>query len=143
MTGRPTLEAILRAPKVLLHDHLDGGLRPSTIVELADDTGYDALPTRDAEELGTWMTRGASRKDLVLYLETFAHTVGVMQTREALVRVARECAEDLATDGIVYAEVRFAPELHVEHGLSLDEVVEAVLEGFRKGATAAAGRGHR
>jgi adenosine deaminase len=133
MTGRPTLEAILRAPKVLLHDHLDGGLRPSTIVELADETGYDALPTRDAEELGTWMTRGASRKDLVLYLETFAHTVGVMQTPEALVRVARECAEDLAADGIVYAEVRFAPELHLERGLALDEVVESVQEGFRLG----------
>ena len=134
MTGGPTLEAIVRAPKVLLHDHLDGGLRPSTIVELADETGYDALPTRDAEELGSWMTRGASRKDLVLYLETFAHTVGVMQTREALVRVARECAEDLAADGIVYAEVRFAPELHLERGLALDEVVESVQEGFRLGA---------
>jgi adenosine deaminase len=134
MTGRPTYEAILRAPKVLLHDHLDGGLRPSTIVELADETGYDALPTRDPEELGTWMTRGASRKDLVLYLETFAHTVGVMQTPDALVRVARECAEDLAADGVVYAEVRFAPELHLERGLDLDEVVESVQEGFRLGA---------
>jgi adenosine deaminase len=134
MTGRPTYEAILRAPKVLLHDHLDGGVRPATIVELAGETGYDALPTTDPDELGTWMTRGASRKDLVLYLETFAHTVGVMQTRDALVRVARECAEDLAGDGIVYAEVRFAPELHLERGLTLDEVVEAVQEGFRQGA---------
>jgi adenosine deaminase len=133
MTARPTIDAIRRAPKVLLHDHLDGGLRPSTIVELADETGYDALPTRDPDELGTWMTRGASRKDLVLYLETFAHTVGVMQTRDALARVARECAEDLAEDGIVYAEVRFAPELHLERGLSLDEVVESVQEGFRLG----------
>jgi adenosine deaminase len=133
MTARPTIDAIRRAPKVLLHDHLDGGLRPSTIVELADQTGYDALPTRDPDELGTWMTRGASRKDLVLYLETFAHTVGVMQTRDALARVARECAEDLADDGIVYAEVRFAPELHLERGLSLDEVVESVQEGFRLG----------
>jgi adenosine deaminase len=133
MTAWPTIDAIRRAPKVLLHDHLDGGLRPATIVELADELGYDALPTRDADELGTWMTRGASRKDLVLYLETFAHTVGVMQTRDALVRVARECAEDLADDGIVYAEVRFAPELHLERGLSLDEVVESVQEGFRLG----------
>jgi adenosine deaminase len=133
MTARPTIDAIRRAPKVLLHDHLDGGLRPSTIVELADETGYDALPTRDPDELGMWMTRGASRKDLVLYLETFAHTVGVMQTRDALARVARECAEDLAEDGIVYAEVRFAPELHLERGLSLDEVVESVQEGFRLG----------
>ena len=80
------------------------------------------------------MTRGANRADLVLYLETFVHTVGVMQTRDSLIRVARECAEDLAADGVVYAEVRFAPELHIEKGLSLDEVVEAVLEGFRQGS---------
>jgi adenosine deaminase len=134
MSDRPTLEQIVRAPKVLLHDHLDGGLRPATIVALAEETDYEALPTRDPDELGAWMTRGASRKDLVLYLETFAHTVGVMQTRDALIRVARECAEDLAADGIVYAEVRFAPELHLEGGLALDEVVEAVQEGFRAGS---------
>ena len=85
----PTLEEIRRAPKVLLHDHLDGGLRPDTIVELAEETGYADLPTLDPEELGAWMMRGADRKDLLLYLETFAHTVGVMQTREALARVAR------------------------------------------------------
>ncbi|MGH2595217.1 MAG: adenosine deaminase [Actinomycetota bacterium] len=136
----PSLEQIRRAPKVLLHDHLDGGLRPSTVVELAAETGYAGLPTTDADELAAWMTRGASRRDLVLYLETFAHTVGVMQTREALMRVASECAEDHATDGIVYAEVRFAPELHVERGLSLDEVVEAVQEGFHQGSE---GRGIR
>jgi len=119
----PGLEQIRRAPKVLLHDHLDGGLRAATIVELADQTGYTGLPTTDPDELDSWMTRGASRKDLVLYLETFAHTVGVMQTPEALVRVARECAEDLADDGIVYAEVRFAPELHLERDMALDDVV--------------------
>jgi adenosine deaminase len=132
----PTLEEIRRVPKVLLHDHLDGGLRPATIVELAEETGYADLPTTDAGELADWMTRGASRKDLVLYLETFAHTVGVMQTRDALVRVARECAEDLAADGIVYAEVRYAPEQHLEGGLELDAVVEAVQEGFRQGGEA-------
>jgi len=130
----PRLEQIRRAPKVLLHDHLDGGLRAATIVELADQTGYTGLPTTDPDELDSWMTRGASRKDLVLYLETFAHTVGVMQTPEALVRVARECAEDLADDGIVYAEVRFAPELHLERDMALDDVVEAVQEGFRVGS---------
>ena len=130
----PTLEQIRDVPKVLLHDHLDGGLRPSTIVELADETGYEGLPTRDVGELAAWMTRGADRKDLVLYLETFAHTVGVMQTRESLTRVARECAEDLAADGIVYAEVRFAPEQHLERGLGLDDVVDAVQEGFRQGS---------
>jgi adenosine deaminase len=130
----PSSDDVLRAPKVLLHDHLDGGLRPATIVELAEQTGYEALPTHDPDELDAWMTLGASRKDLVLYLETFAHTVGVMQTRDALVRVARECAEDLADDGIVYAEVRFAPEQHLERGLELDDVVEAVQEGFRQGS---------
>jgi adenosine deaminase len=130
----PTLELIREAPKVLLHDHLDGGLRPRTIVELAEETGYTDLPTADPGELGDWMTQGADRQDLLLYLETFAHTVGVMQTRDSLARVARECAEDLAADGVVYAEVRFAPEQHLERGLGLDEVVEAVQGGFREGA---------
>ncbi len=134
MTEVPTVDEIRRAPKVLLHDHLDGGLRAETIIELAEQTGYADLPTTDPGELGAWMTRGASRKDLVLYLETFAHTVGVMQTPEALVRVARECAEDLADDGVVYAEVRFAPELHLERGLAPDDVVESVQEGFRLGS---------
>jgi adenosine deaminase len=129
-----TLDRIRDVPKVLLHDHLDGGLRPATIVELADEIGYPDLPTDDPEELGVWMTQGADRKDLLLYLETFAHTVGVMQTADSLARVARECAEDLAADGIVYAEVRYAPEQHLERGLSLDEVVEAVQDGFRQGS---------
>jgi adenosine deaminase len=129
----PTLEQITRAPKVLLHDHLDGGLRPSTVVELAKEAGH-TLPTTDPEELGRWFTAGAHRHDLDLYLETFEHTVAVMQTKDALMRVAAECAEDLADDGIVYAEVRFAPELHLQGGLTLDEVVEAVLEGFRIGS---------
>jgi adenosine deaminase len=129
----PTLDDIRAAPKVLLHDHLDGGLRPATIVELAEETGYADLPTRDPAELGAWMTRGADRKDLLLYLETFAHTVGVMQTSGALARVARECAEDLAADGVVYAEVRYAPEQHLDRGLGPEEVVEAVQEGFREG----------
>ena len=132
----PTL--IRRAPKVLLHDHLDGGLRPQTVIDLAAEHGITTLPTTDAGELGAWFTRGADRGSLELYLEGFAHTVAVMQTRESLMRVAAECAEDLAEDGVVYAEVRFAPELHIEQGLSLDEVVEAVLDGFREGS---AGRG--
>jgi adenosine deaminase len=129
-----TPQTIRRAPKVLLHDHLDGGLRPATVVELAEQTGYGALPTTDPEELGAWFTRGADTGDLATYLETFVHTVGVMQTTDALARVAAECAEDLATDGVVYAEVRFAPELHIEGGLTLDEVVEAVLAGFTAGS---------
>jgi adenosine deaminase len=134
MSERPTDDAILAAPKVLLHDHLDGGLRPATVVELAREQGYTILPTMDIDDLATWFHRGAKRNDLVLYLETFAHTVGVMQDRDALTRVAAECAEDLARDGVVYAEVRFAPELHVERGLNLDEVVEAVLDGFQLGS---------
>jgi len=137
-----SLETIRRAPKVLLHDHLDGGLRPRTVIELADATGYRDLPTTDEAELGRWFTRGADRKSLELYLETFAHTVGVMQTADAIARVARECAEDLAADGIVYAEVRYAPELSTERGLSLDAVTEAWLDGFRQGAERAAAAGH-
>ena len=121
-------------PKVLLHDHLDGGLRPSTVIELAQEYGYTGLPTTDVDDLATWFHRGAKRNDLVLYLETFAHTVGVMQHRDAIERVSYECAHDLAADGIVYAEVRMAPELCTEQGLTLDEVVQAILDGFRRGA---------
>ena len=126
--------AIRAAPKVLLHDHLDGGLRPGTIIELARDGGYEGLPTADPEELEAWFRRGADRKSLELYLEGFAQTVAVMQTPDALERVAAECAADFADDGIVYAEVRFAPELHLERGMTLDEVVDAVLRGLRRGS---------
>jgi adenosine deaminase len=129
-----SIDEIRGVPKVLLHDHLDGGLRPRTIVELAEQTGYDGLPTTDVAGLAQWMAGVAQRGRLELYLEAFQHTVGVMQTRDALIRVAAECAEDLAADGVVYAEVRFAPELHVTADLSLDQVVEAVLEGFRRGS---------
>ncbi|MFG1711129.1 adenosine deaminase [Nonomuraea sp. M3C6] len=128
----PTLDEIRRAPKVLLHDHLDGGLRAETIVELARETGYDRLPTDDPDNLRKWFEEAADSGSLERYLETFEHTVGVMQTRESLVRVAAECAQDLAADGVVYAEVRFAPEQHTTRGLSLDQVVEAVLDGFRQ-----------
>jgi adenosine deaminase len=131
-------DTIRRAPKALLHDHLDGGLRPATIVDLAAEYGYDGLPTTDPFELAAWMRRGADRKSLELYLETFAHTVGVLQERDAIVRVAAECAEDLAADGVVYAEVRYAPELSTQRGLTLDEVVEANMEGFRIGIERAA-----
>jgi adenosine deaminase len=136
----PTIDEIRRAPKVLLHDHLDGGLRAETIVELARECRYDRLPTTDPDGLRQWFEEAADSGSLERYLETFDHTVGVMQTRESLVRVAAECAADLAADGVVYAEVRFAPEQHTTTGLSLDQVVEAVLEGFRQGS---AGRGIR
>ena len=125
------------APKVLLHDHLDGGLRPATVLDLARENGYDELPAADVDGLARWFRDSADSGSLVRYLETFTHTVAVMQTAPALRRVARECAEDLAADGVVYAEVRFAPEQHLTTGLSLDEVVEAVLEGFEEGTTAA------
>jgi adenosine deaminase len=136
----PTYEEIRRAPKALLHDHLDGGLRPATIVELADVVGHE-LPSSDAGELATWFAQAAGSGSLERYLETFTHTVGVMQTADALHRVAAECAYDLATDGVVYAEVRFAPEQHLERDLTLPEVVEAVLAGFAVGAAEAAAAG--
>jgi adenosine deaminase len=136
----PTYDEIRRAPKALLHDHLDGGLRPATIVELADAVGH-SLPSHDAAELGDWFARAADSGSLERYLETFSHTVAVIQTAEALHRVAAECALDLATDGVVYAEVRFAPEQHLERGLTLPEVVEAVLAGFADGSRQAAAAG--
>ncbi len=137
-----TLASIRQAPKALLHDHLDGGLRPATVLELAADCGYQDLPASDEQSLGEWFRNAADSGSLERYLETFAHTVAVMQTPEGLRRVAKECAEDLAADGVVYAEVRFAPEQHLERGLSLDEVVEHTLAGFREGEAAAAAAGH-
>ncbi|EHK88267.1 adenosine deaminase [Saccharomonospora azurea] len=137
----PTPHELRSAPKVLLHDHLDGGLRPATVVELAAETGYKGLPTTDVDELSRWFRHAADSGSLEKYLETFAHTCGVMQTEEALSRVAAECVEDLADDGVVYAEVRYAPELFVERGLSLEAVVEAVQDGFERGTKAAAERG--
>ncbi len=142
-TSRPSSEQIRRAPKVLLHDHLDGGLRPGTVVELAAAIGYDKLPETDPDKLGIWFREAADSGSLERYLETFAHTCAVMQTREALVRVAAECAEDLAEDGVVYAEVRYAPEQHLEAGLTLEQVVEAVNEGFREGERRARAAGRR
>jgi len=135
------LDTIRQAPKALLHDHLDGGLRPRTVIDLAAEHGYRNLPTTDPDDLAAWFRRGADRKSLELYLETFAHTVGVLQERDAIVRVAAECAEDLAADGVVYAEVRYAPELSTEGGLTLDEVLEANLEGFLEGSRRAAAAG--
>jgi adenosine deaminase len=135
------LDLIIEAPKVLLHDHLDGGLRPQTVLDLAADSGYSDLPASDAQSLGRWFSEAAYSGSLERYLETFKHTVGVTQSVDALARVARECAEDLAADGVVYAEVRFAPELHVEKGLSLHEIIDAVLAGFDAGVAAATAGG--
>ena len=134
-------DALRRAPKVLLHDHLDGGLRPQTVIELADEVGYRDLPAGDAESLGRWFRQAADSGSLVRYLETFAHTVGVMQRPDAVRRVARECALDLAADGVVHAEVRMAPELLTAGGTPIEEAVEAMLDGFAAGSAEAAAAG--
>ncbi len=128
----PTRDQVRRAPKVLLHDHLDGGLRPQTILDLAPGAGH-TLPADDAASLKTWFEESADSGSLERYLETFDHTVAVMQSAENLRRVARECAEDLAEDGVVYAEIRYAPEQHLRGGLTLEQVVEAVKAGFEAG----------
>jgi adenosine deaminase len=140
MVAPPTYEEIVQAPKALLHDHLDGGLRPATVRELAADAGHE-LPAGDADALGRWFAEASSSGSLERYLETFVHTVAVMQTEAALHQVTAECALDLAADGVVYAEVRFAPEQHLAGGLTLEQVVEAVLAGFADGTAQAAARG--
>jgi len=132
LSEKPTLELIRRMPKVLLHEHLDGGLRPATILELARELSYE-LPHDDPDELADWFHRGANKKSLPQYLEGFAHTIAVMQTEEALERVAYEFLEDMAADGVVYAEVRFAPHFHTAGDLGLDSVMLAVLRGLRRG----------
>ena len=133
-------DVVRRAPKVLLHDHLDGGLRPSTALEIADEIGH-RLPADTADALGTWFVESADSGSLPRYLETFDHTVAVMQRADDLRRVARECVEDLAADGVIYAEIRYAPEQHLQEGLSLQEVVDAVRQGFEEGEQAAAAAG--
>ncbi|GEB44353.1 adenosine deaminase [Microbacterium sp. AG157] len=131
---------IAELPKVSLHDHLDGGLRPQTVLELADEIGLD-LPADDAKGLEAWFSDHIDGGSLEDYLEKFSVTVGVMQTREGLVRAAKEFVEDLAADGVVYGEVRWAPEQHLTRGLSLDDVVDAVQEGIEQGEDAADARG--
>lgn len=124
---------IRKIPKVLLHEHLDGGLRPATVIELAAEIGYEGLPTTDPTDLAAWFHRGAQRGNLPEYLEGFQHTTGVMQTADALERVAFEFIEDMHEDGVVYAEVRFAPVYHTDRGLTQDEVVAAVIRGLKRG----------
>lgn len=129
----PSPAQLRAAPKVVLHDHLDGGLRPTTVLELANEVGHP-LPTDDPDELAAWFRLGADRGDLVLYLEGFDHTIAVMQTTDALHRVAREFVEDLAADGVVHAEVRWAPENHTAASLTLDDAIEAVTAGLAEGS---------
>ncbi|MDR6688813.1 adenosine deaminase [Arthrobacter sp. 1088] len=139
----PALDFDLKSlPKVSLHDHLDGGLRPATIIELAHAVGH-TLPSTDPVALGQWFRESADSGSLVRYLETFDHTIAVMQTKEGLFRVAKEFVEDLAEDGVVYGEVRWAPEQHLQKGLTLDEVVEAVQDGLEAGVDAAEERGQQ
>jgi adenosine deaminase len=127
-------EASLRVfPKVLLHEHLDGVLRPPTIIELAKEIKYSKLPTEDTRELAEWFFRGANQGSLSKYLEGFAHTIAVMQTVGALERVAYEQVEDLKNDGVVYFETRFAPVFHTKKGLTHQQVVSAVLKGLKRG----------
>jgi adenosine deaminase len=129
-----TTEEIIRSvPKVLLHDHLDGGLRAQTVIDLAKDLKYNKLPTKDHEELAKWFHRGANKGNLVEYLQGFEHTCAVMQTKEALQRVAYEMMEDMKNDGVCYVETRFAPVFHTSKGLYNEDVVGAVLEGLEKG----------
>lgn len=125
-------DGLAALPKVLLHDHLDGGLRPQTVLDLADAAGYCGLPAQDAGELAAWFYQGDESTSLEQYLEAFAHTCGVMQSSAALQRVAYEAVEDLAAEGVVYAELRFAPSLSTRQGLSRGGVIEAVLEGLNR-----------
>src|ERR1700686_3362724 len=126
-------EVLKSLPKVLLHEHLDGVLRPRTIIELAKDVSYFELPNGNAEELAQWFFQGANQGSLPKYLEGFAHTIAVMQTEEALERVAYEQAEDLSRDGVIYFETRFAPVFHTHKGLSHQQIVSAVLKGLERG----------
>ena len=120
-------------PKVLLHDHLDGGLNPETIIQIASEIGYDKLPTTKTSELADWFQAACDSGSLVRYLETFDHTIAVMQREEDLIRVAREAVQNLAADGVIYAEIRVAPEHFTKKGLTLEGVIEAMLEGYRQG----------
>ncbi len=127
-----TEESIRRLPKVELHHHLDGAVRPETIIELAKNY-KKKLPESDPQKLAKWFHRGADRKNLALYLEGFGLVLEIMQTKEALTRIARENLEDLSEHNVAYAEIRFAPELHMVEGLNLESVVEAVLIGLKEG----------
>ncbi|MGV9427883.1 adenosine deaminase [Streptomyces sp. NPDC003656] len=133
-------DTLRRLPKAVLHDHLDGGLRPATLVELAASVGH-TLPTTDPGELAAWYVEAANSGDLVRYIGTFEHTLAVMQSREGLLRVAEEYVLDLAADGVVYGEVRYAPELNTQGGLTMREVVETVQEGLASGMAKAAAAG--
>ncbi|HEX5906040.1 MAG TPA: adenosine deaminase, partial [Propionibacteriaceae bacterium] len=135
------IEALLAFPKVSLHDHLDGGLRPQTIIELAADTGH-VLPADSADDLGRWFADSAGSGSLERYLATFTQTLAVMQTAPSLRRVAAEFVEDLAADGVIYGEARWAPEQHLTAGLTAAQAIEAVREGLAEGMATCRARGN-
>ncbi|CAH0157732.1 Adenosine deaminase [Microbacterium oxydans] len=141
--GDVTIQGVsLRSlPKVSLHDHLDGALRPATIIELADAAGIE-LPETNASKLGAWFRSQSDSGSLVKYLKTFDVSISVMQTAAALTRVSREFVQDLAADGVIYGEVRWAPEQHLAGGLTLEQTVEAVQQGIEEGEEAADRDGH-
>jgi adenosine deaminase len=124
-----TATTLRELPKISLHDHLDGGLRASTVFELGRQIGLE-LPTADDASLADWFAAQSETGNLVDYLKTFDYTIAVMQSAENLQRVAREFVEDLHADGVIYGELRWAPEQHLAGGLSLDETVEAVQRGI-------------
>lgn len=136
--GRTSITAL---PKVALHEHLDGGLRPQTIIDLAAEIGLE-LPTTDEPALRAWFVEQSSTGSLVDFLKTFDITTAVMQNAPQLERVAKEFVLDLAADGVIYGEIRWAPEQHLAGGLSLDEAVEAIQAGIDAGIDEAAASGH-
>ncbi len=136
-----TADEIRALPKVVLHDHLDGGVRPDTLIELAQEIGYE-LPFEEPRALQRYFLENSNSGDLVRYLEAFAHTSAVMQTATNITRVAREAVLDHARDGVIYAEIRYAPELHCAQGLIMQEVVDAVQEGLEEGVAAALEEGY-
>lgn len=127
------IDIVKSVPKVLLHDHLDGGVRPTTLIDLANEYKYKKLPTDDPTELAEWFHRGANKGNLVEYLQGFEHTTALMQTKESLERIAYEMMEDMHNDGVIYVETRFAPVLHLEKKLHYDDVIRAVLRGLERG----------
>jgi adenosine deaminase len=135
------IEALQAFPKVSLHDHLDGGLRPQTIIELAADAGH-VLPADNADDLGRWFAESAGSGSLERYLATFTQTLAVMQTAPNLRRVAAEFVEDLAADGVIYGEARWAPEQHLTAGLTAAQAIEAVHDGLAEGMAACRARGY-
>ena len=128
------LEVFQKLPKTDLHVHLDGSLRLSTILELADKQRVE-LPAHDEDGLREAMNLGKNCGSLVEYLKAFDVTLRVMQTEDALERIAYELAEDAARENVRYMEVRYAPMLHTRRGLKLTSVVEAVLAGLRAART--------